>query len=392
MSGLVSYGGDVAVVATRSEIERITSDLALVQRRLLNELQPLAQLNGLIHHLQLDAILPEALIRLGLQRHGCYVASESYFSTDARVAHQLNGLAETIHNNAWLARLIPKEAWVALGAATVAAGLSNTNFSAQMVRAAAGQLPVEKFDLLTQVIPSEQVLAGQVAAPQLPRPSTVAAITQRLNTDSGNIRIEGYQTKSGRVLMVYLPGTGNWSPVGGKSAFDLRSDVELIGDSQNTNSSRAANAALSTYGAKSSDRLILVGYSQGGMVAAQMAEENSNVVGLITIGAPISDAKFSPELPVLSIEHSNDVVPALAGDTNPLTENWATATRHWEIEPGETVLQAHDIRSYAETARLVDGSSDAGLIRIRNKILGTIQGAEPLAVREYEPLKATSKL
>jgi pimeloyl-ACP methyl ester carboxylesterase len=261
-----------------------------------------------------------------------------------------------------------------------------------MVRAAAGQLPVEKFDLLTQVIPSEQVLAGQVAAPQLPRPSTVAAITQRLNTDSGNIRIEGYQTKSGRVLMVYLPGTGNWSPVGGKSAFDLRSDVELIGDSQNTNSSRAANAALSTYGAKSSDRLILVGYSQGGMVAAQMAEENSNVVGLITIGAPISDAKFSPELPVLSIEHSNDVVPALAGDTNPLTENWATATRHWEIEPGETVLQAHDIRSYAETARLVDGSSDAGLIRIRNKILGTIQGAEPLAVREYEPLKATSKL
>lgn len=321
MSGLLSYGGDTSVVAARSEIERITTDLGLVQRRLLDELQPLAQLNGLIHHLQLDAILPETLIRLGLQRHGCFVASESYFTADARVAHQLSALAETIHSNAWLTRLIPKEAWVALGAATVVAGFSNTNFTAQMVRAAGSQLPLEKFDLLAQVIPSERVLAGQVPAPQLPRPTTVAAITHRLNNDSGNIRIEGYQTKSGRVLLVYLPGTANWSPVGGRSAFDLRSDLELIGDSQNTNSSRAANAALKAYGAKSSDRLILVGYSQGGMVAAQMAEENSNVVGLITIGAPVADAKFSPDLPVLSVEHSNDVVPALAGATNPLTEN-----------------------------------------------------------------------
>ncbi len=390
MSGLLSYGGETSVVATRSEIERITSDLGLVQRRLLDELQPLAQLNGLIHHLQLDAMLPETLIRLGLQRYGCFVASESYFTADARVAHQLSALAETIHNNAWLTRLIPKEAWVALGAATVAAGFSNTNFSAQVVRAATGQLPLEKFDLLAQVIPSERVLAGQVPAPQLPRPTTVAAITHRLNNDSGNIRIEGYQSKSGRVLLVYLPGTANWSPVGGRSAFDLRSDLELIGDSQNTNSSRAANAALNAYGAKSGDRLILVGYSQGGMVAAQMAEENSNVVGLITIGAPVADAKFSPDLPVLSVEHSNDVVPALAGATNPLTENWATATRHWEIEPGKTVIQAHDINAYADTAALVDGSSDSGLVRIRSKILGTIEGAEALAVREYQPLKAAS--
>ncbi|MFM2385098.1 MAG: hypothetical protein RL166_972, partial [Actinomycetota bacterium] len=82
MNDLVSYGGDRSVTVTRSEIERITGNLANIQTRLIDELQPLAQLNGIIHHLQLDAYLPETLIRLGLQRHGCFVASESYFTGD----------------------------------------------------------------------------------------------------------------------------------------------------------------------------------------------------------------------------------------------------------------------------------------------------------------------
>jgi len=390
MSDLVSYGGDPKVVASRGEIERITSELSLIQRRMLDELKPMAQLSGLVHHLQFDVVLPETLVRLGLQRHGCFVAAENYFDTDARVAHNLNRVAQTLHDNPWLTKLIPKEAWVALGITTVAAGFTNTDFTSQLVRATSSQIGKEKFDLLTQVLPSERVLAEEAPAWQSSPPNSVAALTQRLNNDSGNIRIEGYQTHSGRVLVVYLPGTGNWSPVGGKSAFDLSSDLELIGESENSNSSRAAHAALNAYGVRADDRLILVGYSQGGMVAAELAEENPNVIGLVSVGSPIANSQLPDVVPVLSIEHSNDIVPALAGETNPLTENWVTATKHLDLQPGQSVIAAHDFAAYQQTAGLVDESQDAGVVRIRNKILGSLAGAEQLEVREFKPLKAAS--
>lgn len=390
MSDLVSYGGDPRVVATRSEIERITASLALVQRRLLDELHPLAQLNGLVHHIQLDLKLPETLVRIGLQRHGCYVAAENYFTVDAQVAHRLDSLAQIIHENKWISNAIPKEAWVAIGAATVAAGFTNSNLTAQVVRVGASQLPLRELDRVGAFLPNERVWVNAEPVRTQSPPRTIAALAHRLNNHSGHIRIEGYETSRGRVLFMYLPGTSNWLPAGNGKAFDLKSNLELLGGEENTNSSRAAHAALSAYGAKPEDRIVLVGYSQGGILAASIAEQNPNVVGLVTIGAPVANAKLPEHLPTLSIEHSNDVVPALAGEANPLTKNWATASRHINIELGETVLKAHDISNYAETARQVDHSSNAGLVRIREQILGSLDGAKALGVREFQPLKATA--
>ncbi|MEY4451008.1 MAG: hypothetical protein RLZZ380_129 [Actinomycetota bacterium] len=390
MSGLVSYGGDPRVAASRSEIERITSDLTMVQRRLLDELQPIAQLSGIVHHIQLDLKIPDTLVRLGIQRHGCFVASESYFTGEARVAHQLNALADLLRENPWMRNLFPKEAVVALGAATVLAGFSNSNFSSQVLRATANEIPKNKLGLLTKLIPSERVTAVPVPTALKHTPRSIAALTERLNNSSGNIRLESYQTERGRVVVVYLPGTANWSPIGGKSAFDLRSNVELIGDSQNSNSSRAAHAAINAFGVTESDRLILVGYSQGGLVAAELARENPNVIGVVTVGSPIAREPVPNGVPILSIEHSNDVVPALAGETNPLTENWATATKHWELKPGQTILDAHVISAYVNTSSEVDKSTDLGLARIRNQILGNLAGAESIEAKEFQPLKAAS--
>ena len=390
MSGLISYGGEATVVATRSEIERITGELTLVQRRLLDELQPMAQLAGILHHLQLDLKIPETLVRLGLQRHGCFLASESYFSGDAQIAHQLNNLAEALKENPWLSRLIPKQAWVALGATTVLAGFTNTNFSSQVLRATSSEIPKAKLTFLTRLLPGEIARVEPIGASKAPPPRSISALTNRLNNDSGNIRIESYQTVKGRMVVVYLPGTANWSPVGGTSAFDLRSNLDLIGDAQNSNSSRAAHAAMSAFGVGPSDHLILVGYSQGGLVAAELARENPNVIGLVTLGSPIANERLPHNLSVLSIEHSNDIVPALAGDTNPLTENWVTASKHLDLKAGQTVISAHDIAAYVNTSSEVDKSNDPGLERIRNQILGNLDGAEALESKEFRPLKAAS--
>ena len=387
MNDLVSFGGDPNIVASRSEIERISGALEVVQRRLVDELQPLAQLNGLLQHIQFDIELPETLVRLGLQRHGCYVAAESYFSTDARIAHQLNGLAETIQANPWLAKTIPKQAWVALAGVTVAGTFTNTPITAQVVRAAVSQLPIQHLPAATSVLPNRQIALEERQPKVMPAPSNLQRIASRLQDTSGNIRIEGYATNNGRVLVVYLPGTANWNPAGKGSAFDLESDLELLADKHNSNSVRAANAALSAFGAKEDDRLIFVGYSQGGMVAAELAETKPNVSGLITLGSPIAQSNFQPNLPVLSIEHTNDVVPACSGKTNPLTDNWVTASRHLDLEPGQSIGEAHKISNYVATAGLADASSDSGLARVRSQLLTQIEGSVLLETKEYAATK-----
>ena len=387
MSELISYGGDSTVVVARAEMERITQELALVQRRLLDELTPLAQLHGVIQHVQLDCELPDALVRLGLQRHGCFVAAESYFSGDARVAHSLDRIATFIHDNPWIRNAIPKQVWGGLAAGLGASVFMNNNFAALGARTVVGQLPLGTLSNAVANATNEKINVVPVSAIQTTsRTDSIGALASRLNNPSGHIRIESFSTPSGRTLVVYLPGTAQWNVAGGDKAFDLQSDVELLGDGQNSNSYRAADAALSAFGANPNDRLVVVGYSQGGLVGAELANHH-NVVGLVTMGSPISGEKLPDGLPVLAIEHSNDVVPALAGKSNPLSEDWVTASRHIDIGPGQTVLSAHEVSAYAESAREVDGSSDSGLVSVRERILQNLSGAQLERVAEYQPTK-----
>jgi hypothetical protein len=391
LTGLVSYGGDPSIVASRAEIERISGTLGVIQQRLLDELQPMAQLNGLIQHLQFDVELPETLVRLGLQRHGCFVASESYFTTDARISHQLNGLSEFLAENPWVAKLIPREAWAAAAAASILGSVTNTPVTAHAIRTGMAQIPSEQLPILTAPLPHQSVSIAEKQAKLQVTPTSLQQLTSRLSDKSGNIRIEGYQTDKGRVLIVYLPGTANWNPVGSGSAFDLQSNLELIGDQENSNSVRAARAAIEQYGLKPTDDLILVGYSQGGMVASELSESVSNVSGVVTIGSPVANASFSSDLPVVSLEHSNDVVPAFSGSTNPITENWSTATRHLNLAPGENISAAHDIGNYVQTAKMADESPDTGLTRVKARILDQLAGAKPLETREFSASKEASK-
>ena len=391
MNGLVSYGGDPRVTVARSEIERITQNLGVVQRRLLDELTPLAQLSGVVHHIQLDTYLPETMVRLGLQRHGCFVASESYFTTDARVAHKLDSIANAIHTNPTLRHAIPKQVWEALAVTMGVGAFTNTNVTSLGVRTLTGQLPLNTISGLVSRLPESQIqISERQPSAVYQKPATLSGLAGRLNNPSGNIRIESYRSSTGRLLVVYLPGTAEWNPLGKEKAFDVRSDVELLGTTEKSTSYRAANAALSAFGATENDRLILVGYSQGGMVAADLAQQNSNVVGVVTMGAPIASERLPAHLPVISLEHSNDIVPALAGATNPITENWATATRQVELNPGENVLKAHNMSEYVATATLADQSSDAGLIRLKGELFREIADAEFQSAKEYAPLKAAS--
>ncbi len=391
MSELVSYGGDQKVVATRSEIDRITASLAVVQKRITDELHPLAQLHGILHHVQFDSIVPEALVRLGLQRHGCFVAAESYFTGDARLAHRFNGLGEFLNNNFWISKKIPNSVWVTLGGAAALAGFTNTNLTALAVRAGSPLLPTDQLARVSKALPDgNSRLVEQTPRENLQNPNSIAALTGRLNNEDGRVRIERYETASGTTAVVYLPGTAEWNPVGSKKTFDIRSDLELASHSASSDSVDAVRHAISAAGFSPNEKVILVGYSQGGMVAAELAKSEIQVSGIVTIGSPIAETEIPGNIPVISLEHTNDVVPAISGKTNPISENWVTASRHLDLRPGQTVFAAHAMSGYQETAALADRSTDSGVIHVKREILGQLTDAKLIAVREFAPLRAVS--
>jgi hypothetical protein len=87
---------------------------------------------------------------------------------------------------------------------------------------------------------------------------------------------------------------------------------------------------------------------------------------------------------VLSVEHTNDIVPALSGAVNPLTTNWLTVEREVPMQPGERNLHAHRISEYVSTAGQIDGDSTSGVQRIREKILGSFENYKFVESTKFE--------
>ncbi|NDH65777.1 MAG: hypothetical protein EBY26_05315, partial [Microbacteriaceae bacterium] len=103
-----------------------------------------------------------------------------------------------------------------------------------------------------------------------------------------------------------------------------------------------------------------------------------------TVGAPVGHVAIPESIPVMSLEHANDVVPAIAGKLNPLTENWVTVGREVEVKFGQTALVAHELPSYQKTAEMIDESSSIGVARIRDQLLGKFDGLRLVETQTFK--------
>ena len=117
---------------------------------------------------------------------------------------------------------------------------------------------------------------------------------------------------------------------------------------------------------------MLTGHSQGGLTAAALAAEPTfrqrhEVTHVVTSGAPVANLAVPEEVSVLSLEHSEDLVPGLEGADNPDRETWVTVRRDVAgvLDPEDGASRAHRVSHYAETARLVDASDDPSLVAWR---------------------------
>ena len=338
---LITYGGDPRIVATRAEIERVQHNLAAVGALIGGELdfwdfanQPLRRVGLAMQWPAIDSRLRHLLV-------ACEHAANEYFDGEALVAKEIMDM-----------NLAPAVAGALVGLGAPAL-LQSRGASARLISSETG-----------------------VAAPQ--SFGDLAGRLEKLNAAGRPIvRIESFDG----IYLVFLPGTQVWSPIAGKNPLDLTSDLAAMVAPAKADFEKAAYAAIKQAGIGSSDRVILVGHSQGGMIAANIAVDQSQrepgrqpacrVAGVVTFGAPLGQLADKLKVPVIAFAHNNDLVPKLGVKANPLAENWVTVARDSPLQGQNAApVEAHSISNYKKTAELADSSTDLGLNRVREQILG----------------------
>ncbi|TFC88083.1 hypothetical protein E3T24_03820 [Cryobacterium sp. TmT2-59] len=225
-------------------------------------------------------------------------------------------------------------------------------------------------------------VAGQRPATRAtPPPAGFADLADRIpsvSEDGSQVRIERYGSAESPSWVVYIGGTVEWSPVAAEQPWDLTSDLSAVAD-QDSGSYRAVVQAMREAGVRPADPVIPVGHSQGGLVAAQVAASGEfNTVAVATFGAPDGQITLPPGVDAVTVEHSDDLIPALGGtpgaeDDRLLVRREVFAGR--EVPPDQP-LPAHALTAYRATGRLMDESPEPRLQEFR-ATMATVVGAEP---------------
>ncbi len=226
-----------------------------------------------------------------------------------------------------------------------------------------------------------------------PAPTSIADLVAFDGPTSGGsrVRVTGLPRPDGTwTWVVDVPGTQTFDPRAGDNPWDLTSAVLLSAERQTLTTQavvRALADAQRRTGSPGRSRVMLTGHSQGGITAAALAAEPAfterhEVTHVVTTGAPIANLAVPEDVSVLSLEHTEDLVPGLDGVDNPDRETWVTVRRDvsGSLGPSEAATHAHDVNHYADTARLVDASGDPSLVAWRHGARDFIPGPGGTAV------------
>ncbi len=334
-----SYGGNPDIVATREEIHRVAFEIKLAAEELTAFGSIETLLSDPLHQLQYRMAIVSVLTKLEKLHGSCLLASEQYFSTEAQIHRRFE------------IDLIPQLAAVTTSFATTLGWKLDQKVSATKTRTIPTQPPNSITELLDRL--------WQVSSKGEP-----------------TVGIDFFQTADQRTAIVYIPGTQTLGLGDGSNPLDLQSNIVAMQGNGFAASERAVLEAMSQAGITTTDEVIFVGHSQGGMVAGNLAMHPAGYIaaGLVTIGAPIAQLKLT-KLPVMAIEHVNDPIPNVSGKVNPLTKNWVTIQRTSLASESDAPMHSHSLNSYKNTTEKVDSSKSKGIVNIKDQLLSQVRGA-----------------
>lgn len=159
--------------------------------------------------------------------------------------------------------------------------------------------------------------------------------------------------------VVHIPGTEVWDPQRGSNPYDLTSNITLMSQAQQA----AIAAEVSRIVEGLDGPVMLVGHSQGGIIAAAVAtnpQVSDQIQGVMTMGSPVATFDIPDHIATLSIENAHDAVPMLDGQPNPDQPNWTTITYD---DTSTNIADAHSQQQYVDAAAAIDSGGLTGDVR-----------------------------
>jgi hypothetical protein len=191
------------------------------------------------------------------------------------------------------------------------------------------------------------------------------------NDSDSNIDIRRVVGPDGKVAyIVDIPGTKKWNLPGGDggSANDFGTNLDAMAGNE-TVLEKGVRDAMRDAKIPKDAPVMLVGHSQGGMVAARSAQDfvssgEFNVTHVVTAGSPVGRMPIPDGVQALSLENNGDIVPHLDAAENPASDNRTTV--RFDNQSG-TVGGNHAIQgNYADAAHQLDSSTDPSVRRFED--------------------------
>ena len=196
----------------------------------------------------------------------------------------------------------------------------------------------------------------------------------KAGTPDAAVRITIVDKGNGPAYIVTVPGTSEWNVRSGSNPMDTVGNLSSASGSMST-ASQAVQMAMARAGIPSDAPVMLVGHSQGGMTAANLAADpefrgHFNVTNVMTYGSPIDSARIPSDVQTLALQHPFDVVPRLdLGNSKP----GGPGLVPWESSNGATVVTLpspagsgmgdvtgnHDYNAYVSS---VEANEDSGAL------------------------------
>ena len=155
--------------------------------------------------------------------------------------------------------------------------------------------------------------------------------------------------------MIGIPGTQTLGALGDVPT-DTATNLELMAGAADPMSAGVL-LAMREVGVGPDDRVVLAGHSQGGMVAmsvAALAAGGYRVAGVLTAGSPNVARQVPADVPVVRLQHRQDVVPQTDGAPTPVGTHASLVEWNLDAEHAVTSGEAHDVDTYVHTAHEVD--------------------------------------
>lgn len=173
-----------------------------------------------------------------------------------------------------------------------------------------------------------------------------------------------------RRWLASVPGTDHMTPDSTANPADLETNIREVlnvPSAMRVGLVEALHDAMAAAGVPraqwSSERVLICGHSQGGMVATALASADPDqvgvrVVGVLTLGTPSRRLRLRPDATMLAVAHDQDVVPSTDGTPQRAPDQRVTVGRRLVRPRQGPLYYAHASSTYTETVHQVERKVD----------------------------------